>query len=321
MEPNDTPKTLLEAVKYFADPAVCFKAMIGAKWPDGKIACPKCNGEAIGVITSRSMLQCKAKDCRKQFSCKVGTIFEDSPLGLDKWFVAVWCIANAKNGISSCELARSLGVTQKTAWFMLHRIRLAMKTKSFRKFSGEVETDETFVGGKADNMHKHKREKKIVGRGAVGKAIVHGLLERGDVSQVQANVIGSTDASVLLPAVRQSVAAGAEVYSDGARGYGDLCLTHRHATVDHIETYVSGRVHTNGIENFWALLKRGLKGTYVAVAPYHLSRYVDEQVYRFNKRKKTDSARFLECLANVLGRRLTWRNLTAQGDSGFMGIK
>src|SRR4029078_13191597 len=125
--------------------------------------CPKCSSESIGVITSRSMLQCKAKGCRKQFSVKVDTIFEDSPLGLDKWFVAVWCIANAKNGISSCELARSLGVTQKTAWFMLHRVRTAMKTRSFRKLTGEVEVDETFIGGKSANMHKHVREKRIRG--------------------------------------------------------------------------------------------------------------------------------------------------------------
>src|SRR6185437_8959971 len=134
---------------------------------DGKIACPKCGGDKIGVITSRSMLQCKAKDCRKQFSVKVDTIFEDSPLGLDKWFVGIWCIANAKNGISSCELARALGVTQKTAWFLLHRIRLAMQTRSFRKLSGEVEVDETFIGGKAKNMHASKRERIITGRGSV----------------------------------------------------------------------------------------------------------------------------------------------------------
>lgn len=161
---EDMPETLLDAVRYYTDPKVCFETMIEVKWPDGKIACPKCGCDAIGVITSRSMLQCKAKECRKQFSVKTGTIFEDSPLGLDKWFVAVWCIANAKNGISSMELGRALGVTQKTAWFMLHRIRCAMQTKSFRKLNGEVEGDETFIGGKAENMHKAKREKRIKGR-------------------------------------------------------------------------------------------------------------------------------------------------------------
>jgi transposase-like protein len=316
---DDAPKTLLEAVTYFSDPAVTFKAMLGAKWPDGKIVCPKCNGEAVGVITSRSMLQCKAKDCRKQFSCKVGTIFEDSPLGLDKWFVAVWCIANAKNGISSCELARALGVTQKTAWFMLHRIRLAMKTKTFRKLSGEVESDETFIGGRAKNMHKHVRERKIKGRGTVSKAIVQGLLERG--GEARMSVIGNTDEQTLQTTVRRNVEGGASVYTDALPAYRDLALTHIHKFVDHLTTYVNDRVHTNGLENFFSLLKRTLKGTYVAVAPFNLQRYMDEQTFRFNQRKTNDAGRFRQVVSAVVGKRLTWRELTAQGDAGFMGIK
>lgn len=316
---NNTPKTLMEAVAYFADPAVTFKAMLGAKWPDGKIACPKCNGEAVGVITSRSMLQCKAKDCRKQFSCKVGTIFEDSPLGLDKWFVAVWCIANAKNGISSCELARALGVTQKTAWFMLHRIRLAMRTKSFRKLAGEVESDETFIGGKARNMHKHVREKKILGRGTVSKAIVQGLLERG--GEARMSVVGNTDEQTLQRTVRTNVEGGANVYTDALPAYRDLALTHIHKFVDHLTSYVNERVHTNGLENFFSLLKRMLKGTYVAVAPFHLERYTDEQTFRFNQRKTNDAGRFQRVISAVVGKRLTYKVLTAQGDAGFMGIK
>src|SRR3954466_13072988 len=156
---NEQPKSLLAAVRYFSDPKTCFESMLTAKWPDGKIACPKCGSEKVGVVRSRSLLQCKSKDCRKQFSVKVGTIFEDSPLGLDKWFVAVWCIANAKNGISSCELARALEVTQKSAWHMLHRIRFALKQQSFDKMTGEVESDESFIGGRAKNMHKSARAK------------------------------------------------------------------------------------------------------------------------------------------------------------------
>jgi transposase-like protein len=316
---DDTPKTLTEAVAYFADASVTFKAMLAAKWPDGKIACPKCSGEAVGVIASRSMLQCKAKDCRKQFSCKVGTIFEDSPLGLDKWFVAVWCIANAKNGISSCELARALGVTQKTGWFMLHRIRLAMRTKSFRKLDGEVESDETFVGGKARNMHKHIREKKILGRGTVGKAIVQGLLERGGEARMQ--VIARTDDQTLLGTVLANVEPGAAVYTDALPAYAELCLTHIHKFVDHLTTYVKDRVHTNGLENFFSLLKRTLKGTYVAVAPFHLERYTDEQTFRFNQRKTNDAGRFRRVMSAVVGKRLTYRVLTAQDSAGFMGIQ
>lgn len=173
------PKTLIEAVRYFSDVDVCNDYMARVKWPDGKIICPKCGCDKVGKIKTRKMLRCNTKGCRKQFSYKVGTIFEDSPLGLDKWFVAVWCITNAKNGISSYELHRALGVTQKTAWFMLHRVRVAMQEGSFVKLEGTVESDETFVGGKAKNMHADKRAQRIKWRGPIGKAIVHGVLERG----------------------------------------------------------------------------------------------------------------------------------------------
>lgn len=293
--------------------------MLPVKWPDGKPKCPKCNGDKVGIITSRSMLQCKAKDCRKQFSVKVGTIFEDSPLPLQQWFVAVWCIANAKNGISSHELSRALGVTQKTAWFMLHRIRLAMRTKSFGKLKGEVEVDETFIGGKAANMHKKEREKRIKGRGAIGKAIVQGLIQRD--GEARCEVVANTDAQTLQGTVRRNVEFGSTVYSDAAPAYAELCFNYFHKSVDHITKYVEGRVHTNGLENFWSLFKRALKGTYVQVAPFHLHRYVDEQTWRFNARKTTDGNRFKRVLAAVIGKRITYRLLTAQDDAGFMGLK
>lgn len=315
---DDLPETLIEAIGYFADAANCNELMRRLKWPTGTAHCPHCDSTRIAERSDEPKLRCK--DCRKTTSYKKGTIFEDSPIPLSKWFVAVWQVVNCKNGISSYEMARALGVTQKSAWFMDHRIREALGIEPRDKMKGEVETDETFIGGEAKNMHKHKREAKIKGRGAVGKAIVHGILERGETSQVRASVVGSTDANTLLPEIRRNVEGGAEVYSDGHTGYGELCLTHRHATVDHIETYVSGRVHTNGIENFWALLKRGLHGTYVAVAPYHLSRYIDEQVWRFNERAKDDCKRFFGAMACVIGKRLTWRQLTAQDDCGFMGI-
>jgi len=317
------PTTLIEAVRHFSDLQVCHDYMVGLKWPDGRIVCPKCGADRVGEIKSRRLLQCKAKGCRKQFSAKVGTIFEDSPLGLDKWFVAVWCVANAKNGISSCELARALGVTQRTAWFMLHRIRVAMRTKSFRKMSGEVESDETFVGGKAANMHEHRRERTIRGRGAVGKTIVHGLLERGNAeraSQVRANVVGSTDAERLLPEVFRNVEAGATVYTDSLASYRGLAERYVREFIDHATTYVSGRVHVNGLENFWSLLKRSLRGTYICVAPFHLFRYLDEQTFRFNSRRGHDGDRFREVMSRTIGERLLFRRLCAIGDSGFMGI-
>jgi transposase-like protein len=312
----DLPQSLIEAVRYFSNLTVCNKYMQAIKWPDGKIVCPKCQSERIGEVASRHLLRCK--DCRKQFSAKVGTLFEDSPLGLDKWFVGVWCIANAKNGISSHELGRALDVTQKTAWFMLHRIREAMKTGSFRKLEGEVETDETFIGGKARNMHKAKREAKIKGRGSVGKSIVHGLLERGGEARMA--VVKDTEGSTVQPIVHQNVAKGSALFSDAMPSYRGLDGAYGHQFIDHATKYVEGRVHTNGLENFWSLLKRTLAGTYVSVRPFHLTRYLDEQAFRFNRRLGSDASRFYEVLSAVVGKRLTYRVLTAQGDAGFMGI-
>lgn len=324
MNNDQLPRTLLEAVRYYSDPKVCFETMLAVKWPDGKVVCPACDSDKVGVIRSRSKLQCKITGCRKQFSVKVGTIFEDSPLGLDKWFVAAWCIANAKNGISSMEVARALGVTQKTAWFMLMRIREAMKTPTARKMRGEVESDESFFGGKAANMHKWRREKLIRGRGAVGKAIVQGLLERpqGDsVSQFRGMVVPNTEEWSLCPNIYRNVEAGSRVYTDAMPSYTSLALRYFHSSVDHLTKYVSARVHTNGLENFWSLLKRAIRGTYVAVAAFHLERYVDEQAFRFNNRDTGDGIRFQRVLAAVVGKRLTYRVLTAQNDAGFMGIR
>lgn len=315
------PQTLLEAVRHFSDLDVCHNYMIGVKWPNG-IACPKCSGTEIGRIATRRMLKCRA--CGKQFGVKVGTIFEDSPLGLDKWFVAVWCIANAKNGISSCELARALGVRQPSAWFMLHRIRAAMETGSFRKMDGTVESDETFVGGKAANMHAKRRAKVITGRGAVGKAIVHGLLERGvngEPSQVRASVVLDTEAATLVPAVGANVEPGATVYTDAHAAYQSLSRRWMHDVIDHSIAFVRGAVHTNGIENFWSLLKRTIKGSYVHVSPWQLARYVEEQVFRFNERLKNDAERFRIVMLAVVGKRLTYRQLAGVDGCGFMGIE
>ncbi len=321
---TDVPTTLLEAVRYYSDAKTCFETMLMVKWPDGKIVCPKCGGEAIGVIATRQMLQCKAKGCRKQFSCKVNTIFEDSPLGLDKWFVTAWCIANAKNGISSLELGRALGVTQKTAWFMLHRIREAMKTRTGRKMRGEIEGDETFIGGRAANMHAKRRERLIKGRGSVGKAIVQGLLRRGEgrrISEFRGMVVPNTEEWTLCPNVYRNVANGSSVYTDAAPSYASLAIRYVHGYIDHATRYVKDRIHVNGLENFWSLLKRMLKGTYVAVASFHLERYVDEQAFRYNARDTNDAGRFAELLLRVVGKRLTYRRLTSQGDAGFMGIR
>ena len=309
-------KTLIDAVRHFSDLDACHEYMVGIKWPDGKPICPKCGSDKIGYIKTRRLLRCNGEGCSRQFSAKVGTIFEDSPLGLDRWFVAVWCIANDKNGISSCELARAVGVTQKTAWHMLHRIRLAMQTKTFKKLNGEVESDETFIGGNTSNMHKNKRRP---GRGAVGKAIIQGLLQRG--GELRTEVVESTSREALCGLVKQNVEPGSSVYTDAAPSYISLEEQYLHAVVDHAKQYVMGRVHTNGLENFWALLKRTLGGTYVQIAPFHLFRYLAEQTFRYNRRAVSDAARFHLTMLNVVGKRLTYRELTAKDCAGFMGIQ
>lgn len=308
METTKThPESLLEAVRHFSDQDVCHRYMVSVKWPDGRVACPKCGSANVGEIKSRRMFQCKAKDCRKQFSTKVGTIFEDSPLGLDKWFVAVWCIANAKNGISSHELGRALDVTQKTAWFMLHRVRLAMRTGTFQKFSGEVESDESGIGGLSKNMHRERRVHKIKGKGLATKMIVHGLLERG--KDVRVSHVPDRTAGTLQRRIRDHVALGSTVYTDECPGYQGLDAEFVHGMVDHAVRYVEGRIHTNGLENFWSLLKRAIKGTYVWVSPEHLQAYLDEQARRYNRRKLSDGERFIDVLGNVVGRRLRYDEL------------
>lgn len=317
---NEIPQTLLEAVRYFSIPAHCNDFMREIKWPGGKIVCPKCGNDSCKELETRpGTLKCNRASCQKQFSYKVGTIFEDSPLGLDKWFCAVWSIANCKNGISSHELGRAIGVTQRTAWFMLHRIREAMRTGTFQKIKGEVEVDETFIGGKAKNMHKHKREKLIEGRGPVGKTAVQGILERG--GEVRTKVVSVTDGETLRGNVLRNVDRSATVYTDALPAYTDLNRSFLHMTVDHVVEYVKGRVHTNGIENFWSLLKRALKGAYTKCAPFHVHRYCDEEAWRFNNRKTGDGGRFEALLKMVVGRRLTWRQLCAVEDCGFMGIE
>jgi transposase-like protein len=304
------PTTLQQAVIHFSDPDRCLEAAKRLRWPAGIVACPHCGSTEHTFVSTRRIWKCKAKGCKKQFSVKVGTIFEDSPLGLDKWMVAIWLIANAKNGISSCELSRAIGVTQKTAWFMLQRIRYAMRTGSFAKLSGEVEADETYVGGKAKNMHASRKIGMKRGRGASGKTIVLGLLERKGTAVVK--VVPNTKAATLQAEVRQHVLEGSELFTDALQSYQGLDEEYAHQVVDHAEKYVEGKIHTNGIENFWTLLKRTITGTYVAVEPVHLERYLDEQAFRFNNRTMDDRGRFVKVAKGIGGKRLTYKELTGK---------
>lgn len=308
------PRTLIEAVRYFSDPDVTLQHMVDLRWPNG-VHCPTCGRTDVRFLATRRLWECKEKHARKQFSAKVGTIFEDSALPLDKWFVAIWQIANCKNGISSYELGRSIGVTQKTAWHMNHRIRLAMQLGTFNKMDGEVEADETFVGGLAKNMHPHRREKAITGTGGAGKTVVFGILQRSratKASRVRAGVIANVQRATLHEGIYATVEAGSTLYTDKLRAYRYLD-GYAHAVIDHAVEYVNGRIHTNGIENFWSLLKRSIKGTYISVEPFHLGRYVVEQTFRFNERTDSDGGRFATALRGVIGRKLTYKELITNG--------
>lgn len=311
-KPVAQPKTLMEAVRYFADADRTLAMAVSLRWPDG-VHCPTCGRTDVRFIATRRIWECKEKHAKRQFSAKVGTIFEDSAVPLDKWFVAIWAVANCKNGISSYELARSIGVTQKTAWFMLHRIRVAMDAGSLTPMGGIVESDETYIGGLAKNMHAKKRKERVTKANASDKAAVMGILQRGDgvvPSRVHARVIKDANAKVLQGAIREMVEPGSMVFTDSLLSYRGLSKDYFHAYVNHAVEYVRGHVHSNGVENFWSLLKRTVKGTYVSVDPTHLNRYLGEQTFRFNERKESDLSRFRSVLRAVAGKRLTYKELT-----------
>jgi transposase-like protein len=316
-------KTLQQAILKYSDEQTCIDTLAALRWPEG-VTCPACGQKEHWYLKNQKRWKCK--DCNRQFSAKLGTIFEDSPIPLNKWLLAMWMISNCKNGVSSYEIHRAIGVTQRSAWFMLHRIRLAMKNGTFEKLgAGPVETDETFVGPDPRRMHKSRRAKILalaskdpaLNNRAPGKTIVMGMLDRS-MRQVRAMVIPDVKRATLQEKILNNVEAGSHVITDDFPSYRyALANQFAHDVIDHVKGYVDGQVHTNGIENFWSLLKRGLRGTYVAVEPFHLDRYVDEQVFRFNNRGSkenpvNDGERFELLLSQVAGKRLTYSALTGK---------
>jgi transposase-like protein len=312
------PKTLQEAIRYFADADNCLNYIVARRWQNG-VVCPTCGSDKVSFVPSRRVWQCKTRHLKCQFSVKVGSIFEDSAIPLDKWLTAMWMLANCKNGVSSWEIHRSLGITQKSAWFMLQRIRLALQATSAGKIGGhggEVEVDETFIGGKARNMHLSRRKRRLAATGVGGKAPIVGILERG--GELRATVVPFRRKNNLQGEIRANVKPGTAVYTDALMSYVGLDYQgYKHAVIDHAEKYVDGQVHTNGLENFWSLLKRGINGTYVSVEPFHLFRYLDEQVWRYNNRATKDNPmndadRFSLAVSQIVGKRLTFAEVTGK---------
>lgn len=306
------PKTLQEAIVFYADFANCKDYMVALRW-NGVVKCPRCGSEKLTWLDKARLWKCYGKHPQQKFSLKTGTIFEDSPIPLEKWLPCVWLIVTCKNGVSSWEVHRALGVTQKTAWFMLHRIRLIMQdSMSGGKLGGTVEIDETYIGGKARNMHKARKERAMAGAGGgvTGKVGVQGMLQRG--GKVRAEVIENSKYITLIPNIAKHVEKGSTVHTDELQTYFGLKANYTHEVINHTIAYAIDNVHTNGIENFWSCLKRSLGGTYVSVEPFHLFRYVDEQAFRFNNRNLNDSHRFKYAMRHIVGRRLTYAELTGK---------
>jgi transposase-like protein len=311
---SNTPKTLQDAIKHFANYDNAHAFMVQIRWPSGEVCCPNCGSLRVRYIRTRRQWECREIHPKRRFTLKTGTIMEQSPIPLETWLAALWLEVNCKNSISSWEAHRDLGVTQKTAWFMLHRIRHALHVGSFdAKLQGVIEADETFVGGRAINMHKAKRKAKV--HGATGGATmtpVMGLLARHDGkkhSTVRAEVLADRKMQTIHAVIHKNVQPGSQIYTDALGSYNGLEPTFARQFIDHAEKYVEGAVHTNGLENFWSLFKRCVKGTHVSIDPTHLAAYVDSEAFRFNNRKVDDGARFVGVAKMISGKRLTYKAL------------
>jgi transposase-like protein len=296
--------TLMEAVARFDTEEKAEAWFIAQRWPHG-VTCPACASDNIATVASRKPQPYRCRTCRKCFSVKTGTLLHSSNLPLRKWAIAFYLYSTNLKGVSSMKLHRDLGISQKAAWYMAHRIR-GTWAEATDAFAGPVEVDETFVGGKEKNKHARKRLRPGGGQG--GKVAVAGVKDRS-TNQVHAEVVGETDTSTLRGFIAERTAPGAAIYTDGHAAYRGLP---NHAVVEHgVGEYVRGQVHTNGMESFWSMLKRGLVGTYHHVSPKHLDRYVDEFAGRHNLREANTVDQMGAMAFGAAGKRLTYRELTA----------
>lgn len=293
-------KSLIDFNKKFASEIDCITYLEKARWGDN-IVCPRCDCETVYRFNSGKLYKCK--DCRKQFTVRIGTIFEDSRLPLQKWFLAIYLLTSHKKGVSSIQIGKHLGITQKSAWFVLQRIRYAVNTRSFKKpLEGVIEHDESYYGGK----RKGKR-----GRGAENKTAIFGSMQRqGDI---RVEPVENVKSRTLMPIIRQNVKIGSTVMTDEFLSYNHLTQEgYNHHTVNHgSKEYVRGDVHVNNIESFWSHLKRGINGIYLHVSKKHLGKYCDEYSFRFNNRELSDYARFGAWFDHCSNKRLTYERLIA----------
>jgi len=300
-------KTLVEFTDYFRDEATCVQHFTASRFRNGEY-CPHCRHDKIYKCANGKRYQCAS--CKQDFSIRTNTVFGESKLPLRKWYMAVYLLSTTSKGISSVQLAKHVGVTQKTAWFMAHRIRKAHHQNK-GQLSGRIEADETFIGGLAKNMHKKKREASIKGTGGLGKAPVLGMRSRS--GEVRAQVVPGVGIENLHPVLKATVAQGSALYTDKWVGYRGLKGFYDHTTVDHgKKEYVIGDCHTNGIESFWALFKRGYHGVYHWMSKKHLQKYVDEFAFRLNRKDQPMNTVFVDVVERATdGQHLPYKELIA----------
>ena len=300
-------KTLMEFTDYFCDEETCVKHFTESRFRNGEY-CPHCHHDKIYLCANGKRYHC-AK-CKQDFTIRTKTVFGDSKLPLRKWYMAVYLLSTSSKGISSVQLAKQIGVTQKTGWFIDHRIRKAMKQNKGQLF-GKIEADETFIGGLSKNMHAKQRKAAIRGTGGKGKTPVFGMKSR--TGEVRAKVVPSVGMVDLHREIKNNVAQGATLYTDRWVGYRGLKAEFNHATVDHMaKQYVNGDCHTNGIESFWALFKRGYHGIYHHMSKKHLQRYVNEFTFRLNRRTESMQTIFSDVMQKISeSSKLPYKELTA----------